>query len=708
MLDLVASAVTFSAGAGIGGLAMAALGRRRASAYRSLARDLAQLQDAEARARAANRLLQTAEQVAQIGSWRLDVATGRLTCSDGVYRIHGSQRGAGKLDAERALSAYHSDDRRTIRELMAAAVRQGAEFEQSLRLVGPAGDLKHVVVRGVCERSDAGDVTALFGVVMDVTALRLAEQAAEVHDARYRLIAEAATDLFCRFAPDSTILWASPAAHAILGHRPEALLGQRLFDMMHPEDVSQVAAGFQRVIEGGPGGMATVWRYRARHRAGHWIWLEGRPSAAFDIETGSVIQLQDVIRDITARQETEDRLAAAQVAAEAAAAAKSEFLATMSHELRTPLTSIIGFAGLLQARGKLGETEARFVRRINDASRMLLTVVNDVLEFSKLEAGRTELESRVFSLRELVDDTAALVLADASEKGLALRSATHPLAPERLLGDPGRLRQVLLNLLNNAVKFTEAGSVELRVVVEASPPGLARLTFSISDTGPGIPADRMDRLFQRFSQADGSMSRRYGGTGLGLAICRGLIELMQGQIGVDSSEGQGSRFWFTVALPLAPALSTPMTQPTPDPERCPAGRVLVADDSEASRELIRLMVTALGHDVDLVEDGAAAVEAVQCGPAYDLILMDVHMPVLDGLLATRRIRALGSHRGALPIIALTADVLPEQIARCREAGMDDHVAKPILPALLAKSLTRWLDPASTIQSPRGELQGLAS
>jgi CheY-like chemotaxis protein len=400
------------------------------------------------------------------------------------------------------------------------------------------------------------------------------------------------------------------------------------------------------------------------------------------------------VRDITARKETEDRLAAAQVAAEAAAAAKSEFLATMSHELRTPLTSIIGFAGLLQARGKLGETEARFVRRINDASRMLLTVVNDILEFSKLEAGRTELESRVFDLRELVDDTAALVLGAASDKGLALRSAIDPLAPSAPARRP---RPAAAGSAQLAQQRSEVHRGRLRGLEGVGGAGFGRpRSAHLLDHRhrAGHPGGPDGPPVQRFSQADGSMSRRYGGTGLGLAICRGLVELMHGQIGVDSSEGRGSRFWFTVALPLAPALASAPALTEPDPDRCPAGRVLVADDSEASRELIRLMVTALGHDVDLVEDGAAAVEAVRCGPAYDLVLMDVHMPVLDGLLATRRIRALGAERGALPVIALTADVLPDQIARCREAGMDDHVAKPILPAALAKALTRWLDPSS--------------
>jgi PAS domain S-box-containing protein len=642
---------------------------------------------AEAATAESNRHLRLAGQVARMGYWRTDLATGNVVWSDDLYPLYGLTPGE-PVTMDAVLEAYHPDDRPRPGTFDLANVRPGASFEAHRRILHPDGEVRHVLVRAVCEAGEDASCVSLFGVTMDVTALRRAEITAQESEARYRLIAENATDLFCRFAPDSTVLWVSPAIETILGFKPEEIVGRKVLDQMHEEDQPHIIEAFRRMVAGGPDGEPTTWRYRSLHRDGRWIWLEGRPRATFDA-AGRVVHLQDVIRDITAAKQAEETLEAAQLAAESAAAAKSEFLATMSHELRTPLTSILGFAGLLQARGQMGETEMRFVRRINDASRMLLTVVNDVLEFSKLEAGRTELENRPFGLRELVDDTVALVAGQAAEKGLSISITVDRQAPDRLSGDAGRLRQVLLNLLNNAVKFTATGSIAVEVTLDLCANDAARLTFSVTDTGPGVPADRMDRLFQRFSQADGSMSRRYGGTGLGLAICRGLIELMEGQIGVDSSEGQGSRFWFTISLPALEQVGVLPPEAAVAPATMRAGRILVAEDSEANRELIRLMVTALGHDVALVHDGAAAVGAVETGH-YDMVLMDVHMPVLSGLLATRRIRAMGGDRGGLPIVALTADVLPEQIVKCREAGMDDHLAKPIAPAALAAVLARWL------------------
>jgi PAS domain S-box-containing protein len=673
----------------------------------SLLRDITRLKSAEAAALEANRLLRAAEQIASIGHWRVNMATGQVSSSEGVYQIAGAAL-AGPVPLEIALAAYHPDDQPIVRELMEAAMESGADFEHRLRLVRPDGEVRHILVRGIVERAPDGRVHGLFGAIVDCTDLKRAETQVEESQARYHLIAENATDAFCRFAPDSTILWISPAVRTILGFAPEDLLGRRSVDLMHPDDVADIQTAYRALVAAGPASEPPAWCYRLRHRDGRWIWLEGRPRASFDAD-GRVIQLQDVVRDISDRRAVEASLEAAQIAAEAAAAAKSEFLATMSHELRTPLTSIIGYAGLLQARGALGESEALFVRRINDASRLLLTVVNDVLAFSKLEAGRTELELRAFNLRDLVSDTLALVEGQATAKGLALATAVQADAPRTLQGDPGRLRQVLLNLLSNAVKFTAEGSVSLDVVMQSTPEGSARLTFSVTDTGPGVPVDRMDRLFQRFSQADGSMSRRYGGTGLGLAICKGLIELMDGQIGVHSREGRGSRFWFTVDLPVATPARVARSAAAPAAAPRPS-RILVADDSGANRELSRLMLTALGHHVTLVEDGAAAVAAVAApGAAYDLVLMDVQMPVLDGRLATRRIRALDGEGGRLPIIALTADVLSEQIELCRAAGMDDHLAKPIVPAALASVLAHWLRPdADGLQYNRSALHSVAS
>ncbi|MBC6982567.1 ATP-binding protein [Caulobacter sp. 17J80-11] len=389
--------------------------------------------------------------------------------------------------------------------------------------------------------------------------------------------------------------------------------------------------------------------------------------------------------NLEARRAAEENYKAAAAAAERAAAVKSEFLANMSHEIRTPLTSIIGFAGLLADSGRLGPEEAAWVSRIHVASDALLSVINDVLDYSKLEAGATELDPAPFRLNDLVRDAAGLVDQQAQARGLALNVAVEP-EDLMLVGDAGRLRQVLLNFLSNAVKFTSQGGVAVRAYARSATEGRAGLRIEVADTGIGVPPEKLAQLFERFVQADGSISRRFGGTGLGLAISRRLIGMMGGEIGANSRPGQGSTFWVEVELPLAeecaaeaPAAAGPLG----------AARVLLADDAEANRVLVATLLGAMGLEVDAVANGAEAVAAVQARD-YDLVLMDVHMPVMDGLEATRAIRALAPRLETLPILALTADVQPEHVARCRAAGMDDHVGKPIVPAQLYAALSQRL------------------
>ncbi len=378
--------------------------------------------------------------------------------------------------------------------------------------------------------------------------------------------------------------------------------------------------------------------------------------------------------------ETNQRLAEAKVAAEAAAEAKAAFLASMSHEIRTPLNGVLGFNDLL-LDSELSPTQREWAEVVRDAGRSLLMVVNDVLDLSRAEAGQMELDPRPFALAEFANGTARIVAAGAAEKGLRLRVEMADDLPPWVLGDSHRLRQVVLNLLNNAVKFTEAGGVTLSVT-GGGDDGLVRL--AVTDTGIGIPADRMDRLFQRFSQVDATHARRYGGTGLGLAICKAVVTRMGGSIGVDSVAGVGSTFWVEVPLPPAEAAASQVA--AEGPRR--TTRLLVAEDVAANRQLALAILTKAGHGVDLAEDGATAVELARTG-RYDLVLMDMQMPVMDGIEAARAIRALPGPVGRVPILALTASALPEEVARCRAAGMDGHLAKPFTAALLLDAVARW-------------------
>jgi signal transduction histidine kinase/CheY-like chemotaxis protein len=390
--------------------------------------------------------------------------------------------------------------------------------------------------------------------------------------------------------------------------------------------------------------------------------------------------------DITEEVEAQAALADARERAEAAAAARQAFLANMSHELRTPLTSILGFADLL-ADSSLDDGQRRHLARIRDAGSMLLGTLNAVLDFSKLEAGGVDLERKPFDLPDFAVRTAGMFEAAALAKGLDLSVRIDPDCPQWLEGDRERLRHVLVNFVGNAIKFTKTGAVSL--AVERRPgaaPGAERLELSVSDTGVGVPAAMLDQVFDRFAQAGPDVSRRYGGTGLGLAISKEIVELMGGRIGVDSVSGHGARFWCVLDLPVAaPPVATP-EEAAPTPER--PLKLLVADDNDANRELIGTLVRAMGHEAEAVADGVAAIAAARTG-LYDLILMDIHMPVMDGLAATRAIRDLEGDAASTPIVALTANILPEQIAAYRASGMDDHVGKPIDPRELLSKITSW-------------------
>ena len=373
--------------------------------------------------------------------------------------------------------------------------------------------------------------------------------------------------------------------------------------------------------------------------------------------------------------------------AERASAAKTEFLASMSHEIRTPLNGVIGYADLLCEDPNLSPRAREHAERIRNAGAALLTVVNDVLDFSKLEAGQVEITSQPFAPVALIDNTVSIVRGSAEAKGLKLGVSLDPALPAWLLGDEDRLRQVLLNLLNNAVKFTARGRIDLSVNLSDSKEEAVRLYCLVQDTGIGIAEDKRDRLFQRFSQVDSSIGRDFGGSGLGLAISKALIERMGGAIGVESVIGHGSTFWFALELPVAsePAL---VMEPSSDSAVRQGRHLLLAEDVPMNQDLARAILERAGHTVDVVSDGSAALAAVQA-KTYDLVLMDIQMPGMDGIIATQRIRALQGTAARVPIVAMTANVLTEQVAEFRAAGMDDHVGKPFRQDALLSTIDRW-------------------
>ena len=401
-----------------------------------------------------------------------------------------------------------------------------------------------------------------------------------------------------------------------------------------------------------------------------------RPGGPSDEDVSFMEAAAELASLAIGRVNAETALQDARRRAEAAAEAKTAFLANMSHELRTPLTSIIGFSRLLHERCDLPDEALAHAGRIFDASEALLVLINDVLDFSKLESGHVELEPRPFSIVQLVEEVRGLLSLQAAAKGVALEVEIGDDLPPFVSGDLPRLRQVLVNLTANAVKFTVQGKVILRPGYDAA---RQVLSVAVTDTGPGIPPDALPRLFERFSQANVSINRTHGGTGLGLAICKAIVDVMGGAIGAESELGRGSTFRFDVPAPLASA--PPQVLSAPVALDCPSLSVLLVDDTAMNRQLVRLMLGPL--DLDITE-GANGAEAIRLAGTreFDLILMDIRMPEIDGLEAARTIRAGQSANRQTRIVALTADVEPENLAACRAAGIDGVLPKPISPEQL--------------------------
>ncbi len=484
---------------------------------------------------------------------------------------------------------------------------------------------------------------------------------------------EVSLDLLIIRDLDGMVVKASRSWLTTLGHDPAEMVGKSLLRLVHPDDLPGTQGSVIEVETRKPGAPILGFRNRYRHRNGDYRILEWRAQRFED-------RIYAVARDVTERVAEERALVEAKAAAEAASQAKSDFLANMSHEIRTPLNGVIGIVDAL-SRTAMTPEQAEMVALIRQSGVTLERLVSDVLDVSKIEAGQVTLEDRPFDLDEAFVSAAEVARQRAEDKGLTFQLERGPDVTGLFRGDSTRIRQVVSNLLSNAIKFTGQGSVTLRVDLQPLADGTACLAFDVEDTGVGFDADHAGRLFERFNQADSSITRRFGGTGLGLSICRALVELMGGEISALSEPGVGSR--FSVKLPLRPADADarPAAMSPARPVEYGAERplrILLAEDHPTNRRVVQLILD--GHDIDLtmVEDGAQAVAAF-AGERFDLILMDMQMPVMDGLTATRAIRGLEAARqpARIPIVILSANAMPEHHAQALAAGADLHLPKPI-------------------------------
>jgi PAS domain S-box-containing protein len=582
----------------------------------------------------------------------------------------------------------HPDDKKRASEAFRLHLENNERYATELRLRHKNGSYRWVLDRGEAIRDTNGLPVRMVGSITDITE----RKAAEAELFRYRehleeLVATATTEVkaivqtavngVISIDSSGAIRTFNPAAEKLFGWSSNDVIGKNVSILMPEPDASAHDSYIQRFLTTNVAKILDFEReviamrkdgsrFPANLAVGHGIISEGR-----HIFVG-------FISDITLQKQAEQELRLAKDAAEAATKAKANFLANMSHEIRTPMNTVIGFAEVALQDKNLSQNTRKHINTILSSGRHLLGVINDILDFSKIEAGKVQLETVCFNLPYAVQEALQTIGLRASEKGLRVELKIEAGLPQYFVGDPNRLRQVILNLVGNSVKFTDSGLITIAI---DKAEGTNMLHFAIHDTGIGMTTEQTERVFESFSQADTTTSRRFGGTGLGTTISKQLVELMGGRIWVESTLGVGSTFHFTVHLPDTTAEESCLYQ-TPSQQvfeyfspRC--FKVLLAEDIEANATLATLRLEQQGHQVTWVKNGQEAVDAFSKG-GYDLILMDLQMPILDGIAATRRIRELETGGSThIPILALTASVLQHEREQCLQAGLDAFVGKPI-------------------------------
>ncbi|THB64989.1 MAG: response regulator, partial [Desulfovibrio sp.] len=530
------------------------------------------------------------------------------------------------------------------------------------------GKTIHCIVKFFLQESDGGlDLSSMVLALLDITEIKRAEEILKRSEARYRAIVEDQTDLICRYLPDGAISFVNDAYARYFGRGAGDFLGLHFLPPMPREEVEKVTDAVQSLSLDRPVCSVEHRVFRGEEER----WQQWTHRAIFDAQ-GRLMERQAVGQDVTERKRMEHDLKRAMEEARAASTYKSEFLAAVSHEVRTPLTAILGLSEHIMDKGG-AEEHLPDLGRIHRAGQNLLQLINEILDLSKIEAGKLEIEYSDFNPHALALEMGEMFLANAESKNLAMDWDIAPEVPDWVHGCEARIRQVLYNLLGNAVKFTDQGSITMGLALDSE----NTLRFQVTDTGIGIEHDKLSAIFDPYAQEGGFVSRKYGGTGLGLAIAKRLVEMMGGTIQAESQKGEGATFTFTA--PVKPAV-------TSKPERkhgkavlpsLPALRILIAEDDPTNQIIARRYLEDLDHHVTLVSDGRSAVELYE-EREFDLVLMDIQMPELSGTEATRRIRKLeaAQDRPRTPILALTADAMKDNRSKFLDAGMDGYAFKP--------------------------------
>ncbi|MEY2976015.1 MAG: hypothetical protein RLZZ435_152, partial [Cyanobacteriota bacterium] len=664
---------------------------RQAWSVTIITMDICDRKKAEEKLQSSEAALAEAQRIAHIGNWSFDLATQKIDWSAELFRMFGLDPSQPAPSYSEYFNLIDPPDRFALQEKIKLAITEGTPYIIDYKALLPDGSVRFHEGRGEVERDYQGNIIRLKGTGLDITARKVIELELMQRTEELDRFFSVALDLLCIATPAGYFLRLNPQWEKNLGYPLEELQGSRFLDYVHPDDLSKTLAAMDHLTQEG---VLPNFVNRYRSQTGNYCWLEWR-----SVMVGNLIYA--AARDISQQKHIQDQLKQEKERAEALTRAKSEFLANMSHEIRTPLSSVISIAGLLNTED-LKPEQQDLVTTLSYSSDTLLRILNDILDFSKIESGGIILEKQPFSIAEEVSSILKLFEASAHEKRLILKSSIPLHFPTTFLGDAARLRQILLNLLGNAIKFTETGSVWVivreRSLQKTTPIDCYELLFSVQDTGIGIQSEQLEKLFAPFSQGDTSISRQYGGTGLGLVISKRLVELMEGSLWVESGgrvagsppadwqpsinsvNVPGATFYFTIVLEsdqrsgLVKSLGADSS--TIDPRF--AGHypltILLADDNIINRKVIQFSFKRLGYVIDMVDNGRKALEAVQA-KHYDLVLMDMQMPEMDGLTATRLIRSAPIKQPW--ITALTANVLPQDRQACFDAGMNGYETKPL-------------------------------
>ena len=655
----------------------------------------------------ANARIEFALRNANACSWNFDLQSGQVELSPSWAEMLGRPAGPTQTTFPELMALVPAEDLSSGGPAMFEALKGlRPEYIIEHRVRRADGSFIWIMSSGRITERDAtsGKALRMSGVNLDITARKTAEAELQQSEARFRTQAELSSDWYWEQDAELRFVATTGRSERRGGITAQQHVGLRRWDLPGTQVVGAGWEAHQALLAERQPFYEMLLQRQAADGTLHYVRVSGEP--IFDA-AGAFSGYRGVAKDDTARYSAELALAQARDAAQAASRSKSEFLANMSHEIRTPMNAVIGLTHLALERGG-DELQQDYLRRIDHAANALMRIINDILDLSKIEAGKLSVELADFDLASLLDDVASLAGLRAREKKLEFRIEAEANLPLGLSGDSTRIGQVLTNLCGNAVKFTQQGAVVLRARLAEDRGHEALLEFSVQDSGIGLSVDEQSRLFQPFSQADSSTTRKYGGTGLGLSISRQLVEMMGGRIWVQSEPGKGSRFFCTVLCgrdrrkSAAPAgvMAALQAKAAAEPRsvaNLQGARLLLVEDDAVNQMVAVGMLKPTGAIVSVANNGREALERIKPG-LFDLILMDMHMPVMDGIEATRLLRADPALAG-LPIIAMTASAMAGDRERMLVAGMNDYIAKPVRVGLLYATLAKWVKAADSTGGP---------